>query len=138
MIDVTEHAQHTGAIRQHISAKLGFHILGMSAAQVCVKIDSVGHFRHQGFREADRPARIVIFHDGAVGVSAGVRRVVPRAVVVDGPIQELQMAVAAARVVVEEISHAEFPDAQFNSPRDGSEAASPRGPRSAGIWWSSC
>jgi hypothetical protein len=56
---------------------------------------------------------IVKLGDRAHRVAAGVGGVVVRAVVIDGPVQKLEMAVAADRVYVEKVDRAELPGAQL-------------------------
>ena len=82
--------------------------------QIPFEIDAVGYFRHQSFGKTHAPVSILIFNYQAVSIAARVGGVVVGAVVVDGPVRELEMAVAADRVDVEEVRHAELPRADFN------------------------
>ena len=58
---------------------------------------------------------IIVFDDGSIGVAARIGRVVVDSVVIHGPIEKLQMVVAAAGIVIEEIREVEFPDAELDS-----------------------
>jgi len=60
---------------------------------------------------------VVVLENCAVGVAARVCGVVVRAIVVHGPVEELQVAVAAECIQVEEIGHAEFAEAKLDPPR---------------------
>ena len=79
--------------------------------------------------EAKRPVAVVVFGNHADALAAGVGGIVLGAVVVDSPIQELRMTVAADTIQVEEVRHSEL--AGRNSKRrTGRLVARARGPRS--------
>ena len=78
--------------------------------------DAVGDRGHQHLAEAGRPGAVVVFRHQPVRVAARVGGVIVGAVVHDGPVHELEMAVAADRVQVEEIHRAHLAQAQFQAP----------------------
>ena len=87
-------------------AELELEVLAAGAAEVPVEVDAVGDGGHQGEGVAGGPGVVVVLGDGAVGVAAGVGGVVPGAVVVDGPVQELEVGVGAGAVDIEEVGEA--------------------------------
>ncbi len=70
-------------------------VLAVGAMEVVLEVDAVGDGGHGG--EAIAHGEVVEHElgDGGVGVAAGVGGVVPRAAVVGGPVQELQVRVGA-------------------------------------------
>ena len=58
--------------------------------------------------------RVVLDH-GGVGVTAGVGGVVPGAVVVDGPVHELEVLVGTIGVEIEEIGETELAEPDFDA-----------------------
>jgi len=58
----------------------------------------------------------VVLEDGGEGVAAGIGGVVPGTVVVDGPVEELEVTVGADVVDVEEVRKAHLADVKFKSP----------------------
>src|ERR1700751_561659 len=117
LIQIAEEADDAVAMEDAIAARFEFKICGAGAGDVCVEIDSVRDFGHQRFGEANGPPMIVVFEDHAVGVAARVGGVVVGAIVVDGPIEELEVAVVAVGIEIEEIRHGEFSYANFDAPR---------------------
>jgi len=57
----------------------------------------------------------LVLDDGAVGVAARVGGVVVGAVVVDGPVHELHVAVGAGGVDVEDVGRRHLADAQLEA-----------------------
>ncbi len=57
----------------------------------------------------------MVLEDGGVGVAAGVGGIVPGAVVVDGPVEELQVAVGADGVDVEVVGQAHLADVKLEA-----------------------
>ena len=104
-------------MRDPLAACLEFEIFGSCARDIRIEIDAIRHFGHQRFGEASREPVVVVFENHAIGVAARVCGVVVRAVVVHSPVQELQVAIGAPGVEVEEVGHAEFADAKLDSPR---------------------
>ena len=96
-------------------AELELAVLPAGAAEVPVEVDAVGDGGHQGERVAGGPVLVDVLGDGAVGVAAGVGGVVPGAVVVDGPVHELQVAVGADAVDVEEVGQAHLADVELEA-----------------------
>ena len=97
-----------GMIRNQPGTKFKFEILRPGAAQIPIQVGAIRHFGHQRFAKAEDPVVVVVFGNDADGVAAGVGRIVVGAVVVDRPVHELVMAVAANVVQIEKIGHAEF------------------------------
>ena len=120
VVDVAEEADGAFAVRREETAEdavaqFEFHVLAAGAAQVPVEVDAVGDGGHQGEAVAGGPGFVVVLGDGGVGVAAGVGGVVPCAVVVGGPVQELQVAVGADAVEVEDVGQAHLADAEFEA-----------------------
>ena len=111
MVVVSEQAQH-GVRRQ---TKFELDVLGMCVANICIESDPVSDGRHHRLRGSDGPARRVELREHAPCVSARVGGVVVSAVVVDGPVRELLVAVAQHAVRVEEVDHAELSGSQLDS-----------------------
>src|SRR5260370_1725371 len=78
-----------------------------------IEVNAVGHFRHQRFRKSYRPAPLMIFEHRRKSESSRVRRVVVRAVVVHGPVHELETGVRTVGMFIEEIRPPELPKANF-------------------------
>ena len=76
-----------------VAAEFKLEIFRTGAGNIRIKMDAVGHFRHQHFAEACGNPMVVVFNNGAVGVAARIRRIVVGAVVVHSPVQELQMTI---------------------------------------------
>ena len=113
VVCVAEHPQHERRSR----TDLHLEVLGARARDVPVERDAVGHLRHQRFAEPKRPRRRGVFGNGRVSVAARVGRVVVRPIVVDGPVGELQVAVAAGSVDVEEVGETKLAGADLETPR---------------------
>ncbi len=96
-------------------AEFELHVLAAGLAQVPHQVDTVGDGRHQGDGVAGRPDLVIVFGDGGVGVAAGVGRVVPCAVIVDGPVHELQVAVGADAVDVEIVRQTHLADVELEA-----------------------
>src|SRR6266568_7389768 len=88
-----QEAGYTFAIENEAMAQFKLAVLAMGTAESPVHVDSVGDDGHGEEAVANGPGAIVIFGHGSDSVSARVGGVVPRAVVVCGPIHELEMAV---------------------------------------------
>jgi hypothetical protein len=96
--------------------KFEFEIFTAGAGDIPVERDAIGDSRHQHLAESSRPGPVIVFRDQPISVSARVRGVVKRSVVDDRPVHELEMAIAADRVEVEEIDCAHLPQAQLQTP----------------------
>ena len=90
-------------------------VLAVGATERPVEVDAVGDGGHQRQAVARGPVAIDELGDCAVGVAAGVGRVVPRAVVVGGPVEELEVGVGAAEVEVEEVGQAHLADVELDA-----------------------
>ncbi len=77
------------------------------------EIDAVGDLGHESFGETKSPVTVFEVCHGTDGVAAGVGGVVPGAIVVDGPIRELEVGVGADRIYVKKIGQAEFAEADL-------------------------
>ena len=117
MIQIAKQAHHAGSVGQKAAAKFEFQIFGTRSSEISIKVNAVGNFRHHCFAEAYRKPMIVILQNCAVGVTACIRRVVIRSVVVHSPVQELQVAVGAVGIQVEEIDDVEFAHAELEPAR---------------------
>ncbi len=80
-----------------------------------VEVDAVGDGGHEGEEIAAGEESVVVLGDGSDGVAAGVGGVVVGAVVVDGPVHELEMAIGADGVDIEEVGDAELADAEIDA-----------------------
>src|SRR5581483_542926 len=87
----------------------------MSLPRLIDEVNSVRNPGHERFGETESPVAIFIVEDGSDGVSARVGGVVPGAIVVDGPVDELEVRVGAGGVQIEKIRHAELADAEFET-----------------------
>ena len=96
-------------------AQLELPVLPAGLPQVPDEIDAVGDRGHQGECVACGPHLIVVLRDGGVGITAGVGRIVPRAVVVHGPIHKLQVAVGADAVDVEIVRQTHLADVELEA-----------------------
>src|SRR5262249_48656964 len=71
----------------------------------------------EALAEPQSPRSILVFDDYAIRVATGIRRVVVCAVIVYRPVHELQVAVAARSIDIEEISRTEFAHTNFQPAR---------------------
>src|SRR5438093_12957061 len=76
-------------------------------------MNSVGDFRHQRFRKSHRPAPLVVFKHRGEREPSRVCRIVIRAVVIYGPVPELEAGVCAVCIVVEKGRQAELSEPDF-------------------------
>ena len=117
VVDVSQQAHDGGALRPQVAAKLELHVLGVGEREVSLELDAVGDRGHGGFGKAHAPVAVFEVGDQAPGVAAGIGGVVVGAIVVDGPVEELGVAVTTNGVQIEEIRHAELASAQLQPPR---------------------
>ena len=61
-------------------------VFGASTAKVPLEIDAVRDGGHERFGKVESPSRTLIGDDRADGISASIGGIVPRAVVIDGPV----------------------------------------------------
>jgi hypothetical protein len=94
--------------------QLQFVVFSPGPAQVPFQVNSVRNVRHERFFETKRPAALVIFGEKPDRVTTSIGGVVIGAIVVDGPVHELQVAVGADIVDVKKITYAHLSEAQFN------------------------
>src|SRR5690242_18763232 len=80
-----------------------FVILRARPRELPLVLNSIGDGWHQSFRKAKGPVAVVVFRVNSYGVPARVCRVVICAIVDNRPVHELQVAVAADGINVEEI-----------------------------------
>ena len=114
-VGVGEQADDAGFLRDQAVAKFVFEVFRVDLPGPPDEIDAVGDFRHEGFGETESPVAVFVVGGEADGVAARVGGVVPGAVVVGGPVEELEVRVGADGVDVEEIRHAEFAEAEFEA-----------------------
>jgi hypothetical protein len=98
---------------QQAFAQLELPVLAVGTAEGPIEIDAVGDDGHCRDAVARRPDTVVVFKHSANRVTARVRGVVPCAVVVDGPVGELQMAVRANGIQIENIRKTHLPHANI-------------------------
>ena len=115
LVGVGEQAEDAGFFRDHAVPDFVFVVLGMNLPRAPDEVDAVRDFRHEGFGETESPVAVLEVGGEADGVAARVCGVVPGAVVVGGPVEKLEVSVGADRVAVEEIRHAEFAEAEFET-----------------------
>src|SRR6266567_3832339 len=87
-VRIEEQARCSFALRYKTVPQFEFAILSMRATECPVHIDTVGDDRHSEDAVAQAPRSVVVFRNAADGVAARVRRIIPRAVVIDSPISE--------------------------------------------------
>src|SRR5579872_969117 len=114
-IGVGENANYASLLRQDAAAEFVFEILGVYLPRFPDEIDAVGDLGHQGFGKTESPVAIFEIEYGTDCVTAGVGGVVPGAVIVDGPVEELEMRVGAGGIDVEKIRQAEFAESEFET-----------------------
>ena len=115
VIEIGEQADGAGALGDQAVVFFELEIFGVDVPGLPDQIDAVGDLWHERFDEAEGPVGVVVFDQATDGVAAGVGGVVPGAVVVDGPVEELEVSVGADGVGVEEVGEAEFAEADFDA-----------------------
>ena len=125
MIDCFTVAPHVGVIDEgqkpdnallmthHRPMQFKLEVFGVRAAQVRVEMDPIGNFWHQRHGESRGPSPVVVFDHRRKSEAACIRCVVVRAVVVHGPVHELKTRIRTIRIHVEEVRHAELPEANL-------------------------
>src|SRR5689334_4461897 len=108
MVDVAQQPNDSRPSRQKSLSQLEFNVLGPRPSEFPFIVDSVGHPRHQNLGVAHSPRAILILNNDSYGVAARIGCVIVSTVVINSPIQKLQMAVASRRIEIEEIGHTEF------------------------------
>ena len=96
-------------------AQLELAVVGVGAAEGPVQVDAVGDDGHGEEAVAQAPDAVVVLGHAAHGVAAGVGGVVPGAVVVHGPVHELEVGVGADVVDVEEIGQGHLAQAELDA-----------------------
>ena len=96
-------------------AELVFPVLAVGAGEGPVERDAVGDDGHSEDAVAGAPVAVIVFKQTADGVAAGIGGVIPRAVIVDGPVEKLEMAVSGDIVHVHEIVRTHLADAGFEA-----------------------
>src|SRR5271157_4992245 len=113
VVDICQQTDNSILLTEEPAVQFEFDIRGVGIAQVPNQMLSVRNLWQQRLSKAQSPLRALIFEDEPPGVTASVSRVVIPSVLVNGPIHELQMAVAANGVHIEEVSHAELAKAEL-------------------------
>ena len=125
VIEIGEDADNALALRNQAVALFEFDIFGVDVPGLPDQIDAVGDFGHERFDEAKAPVGVVVFDQPAEGVAAGVGGVVPCAVVVGSPVEELEVGIGADRVVSMKSGMLNLPK-RTSMRRRGSESNSER------------
>ena len=120
VVDEAEHAEGAFAVCGNEGAKeplaeFELHVLAAGPGEGPVEVDAVGGDGHGGEAIAGGPVFIVVLEDGSVGVATGVGGVVPGSVVVDGPVEELEVAVGANGIDVEVVGEAHLTDVKLEA-----------------------
>src|SRR6267154_1681743 len=113
VIDETKETDNSFPMPKHRALEFDLDIFCPGPAHFRIEVNAVGHFRHQRFRKSYRPAPLMKFEHRLKRESSRVGRVVVRAVVVHGPVHELETGVRTVAIVIEEIRHAELPKADL-------------------------
>src|SRR6267154_4018188 len=113
VIGETQETNNAFPMPKHRTVEFDLDIFCPGAAHFRIEVNAVGHFRHQRFRKSYRPAPLTVFKHRRKRESSRVRCVVVRAVVVHGPVHELETGVRTVGIVIEEIRHAELPKADL-------------------------
>ena len=114
---------NAGRKRQRALAVLEFDVLAAGAMEGVVEVVAVGYGGHEREGVACGEVAIGVLGDEGVGVAAGVGGVVPCAVVIDGPVEELEVGIGADGVEIEEVgeAHAAGPELKSAFGEAGSE-----------------
>ena len=94
-------------------AQFIFKVFRVRLPRLPDQINPVCHLRHEPFGKTKRPIAVFVISRCANRIAARIGCVVISAVVVDRPIGELKMRVRADGILIEEIHHAELPEADF-------------------------
>src|SRR6202035_3767908 len=97
------------------AVKLEFKILGVGAAEVSIEVDAVGNLGHEPLGKTGGPMTVVIFEHGRVREAARIGSVVVGSVVVDRPVQELEVAIGAVGIEIEKLRQTELPKPHFQA-----------------------
>ena len=114
-VGVGKQADHAGFFRDHAMPQFKFVVFRVDLPRLPHEIDAVGDLGHETFAEAESP--IAVFEVGGQpdGVATRVGGVVPRAVVVGGPVEELEVGVGSDGVHIKRVRHAELAEAEFEA-----------------------
>jgi len=115
VVGIGQQADDAGLFGDETAAQFVFEVFGVGLPGLPNKVDSVGDFGHESFGEAEAPVAIFEVGGEADRVAAGVSGVVVGAVVVGGPVDELEVSVGADGIEVEKVGHAEFAEAEFEA-----------------------
>lgn len=114
-IGIKQQAGRAFAAGHEAAVQLEFAVLAVSAAEGPVQVDAIGYDGHSEDAVAKRPGAVVVLGHSPYGVAARVGGVVPGAVVVHGPVHELEVAVGADIVEIEEIRQRHLAQAKFDA-----------------------
>src|SRR5208282_1936106 len=98
-------------LAQQVVMDFRFKIFRVGLGDIEIDVIPIGDFGFQDFGVAKDETGLVILDEQAVGVAVRIGGVVVGGVIVDGPAEELEMAIGADGVGVEKIHHAEFAEA---------------------------
>ena len=113
VVRVAQRSKRRRPLLRQRRPQLDLIVLRVRPQNIGVQVRPIRNLWHKGLGEARRPILVLILQHYARRVAARVRRIIPSAVVVHGPVHELQMAIAAHRVLIEVIRHREFADVHF-------------------------
>ncbi len=114
MVDEAEQTDGALAFGEGV-AVLELDVLAAGAMVGVVEVDAVGDGGHGGDGVTGGEVVVDVLGDEGVGVAAGVGGVVPCAVVVDGPVEELEVGVGAYGVEIEEVGDAHAADPELDA-----------------------
>ena len=115
VIGIGQKTDDSGFFRDESVTQFVFVIFCVDLPGPPNEIDSICDFGHESFGEAESPVAIFVVGGSADGVTAGVGGIIPGAVVVGGPVDELEVSVGADGVYVEEIGQGELAEAEFEA-----------------------
>ena len=116
VIHITQQPDRCGTSSSKRWPKFDFDVFSACPPQTPVQIDAIRDLGHQRLTKSRAPVAAVILGDSGKCVATRVGGVVVRAIVVDGPIHELQMTVAADAVDIKEVRDAHFPRTELDAP----------------------
>ena len=115
VVGIGQQADDAGLFGNEAVTQFVFEVFGVGLPGLPDEIDPVGDFWHESFGEAEAPVAVFEVGGEADGVAASVSGVVVGAVVVSGPVDELEVSVGANGIEVEKVGHAEFAEAEFEA-----------------------
>ena len=115
VVGVGQQTNDAGFLGNHAVTQFVFEIFRVRLPRLPDQIDAVGDLGHESFGEAKSPVAVFVVGGKADGIAASVGGIVPGAVVIDRPVEELEVSVGADGIDIEEIGHAELAEADFQT-----------------------